>query len=77
MEFVHALPIGAGLAPACGFRVFLPLPGLALAAHHGNVAPDRGSGRLTADATRVLPLSIPDVARRARGRPLSDPESSP
>lgn len=31
MEIVYALLLGIGLAATCGSRVFLPLPGLALA----------------------------------------------
>lgn len=37
MEFVIALLVGIGLAAACGFRVFLPLFGLSLAAYFAGI----------------------------------------
>lgn len=53
MEIVYALLIGIGLAAASGFRVFLPLLGLALAARFGGVAPGEDFGWLLADAALV------------------------
>lgn len=38
METVLALCIGLGLSAACGFRVFVPLFGLSMAAHTGHVS---------------------------------------
>lgn len=38
METVLALCIGLGLSAACGFRVFVPMLGLSLAAHAGHVS---------------------------------------
>ncbi len=38
METVIALCIGLGLSAACGFRVFIPMFGLSLAAHAGHVS---------------------------------------
>ncbi|MBI1842680.1 MAG: DUF4126 domain-containing protein [Verrucomicrobia bacterium] len=38
METLLALCIGLGLSAACGFRVFVPLLGLSIAAHAGHVA---------------------------------------
>ncbi|MBM3846931.1 MAG: DUF4126 domain-containing protein [Verrucomicrobia bacterium] len=37
METLLSLCIGLGLSAACGFRVFIPLLGLSLAAHAGHV----------------------------------------
>jgi hypothetical protein len=37
MEFILALAIGIGLSAACGFRVFVPLLGLGIAANAGFV----------------------------------------
>lgn len=34
-ELVHALLVGIGLSAACGFRVFVPLLGVSIAAHGG------------------------------------------
>jgi len=42
MEFVMALFIGIGLSATCGFRVFVPLLGLSIAAHVGQM--DLASG---------------------------------
>ncbi|MFZ5723769.1 MAG: DUF4126 domain-containing protein [Pseudomonadota bacterium] len=53
MDLVYALLIGIGLAAACGFRVFLPLLGLALAARFGNVTPGEDFGWLLTDAALV------------------------
>ncbi len=38
METLLALCIGLGLSAACGFRVFIPLFGLSLAAHSGHLS---------------------------------------
>ncbi len=35
LEFVPAILVGIGLSAACGFRVFVPLLGLSIAAHTG------------------------------------------
>ncbi|MFP5441807.1 MAG: DUF4126 domain-containing protein [Gammaproteobacteria bacterium] len=53
MEIVYALLIGIGLAAASGFRVFLPLLGLALAARFGGVTPGEDFGWLLTDAALV------------------------
>jgi hypothetical protein len=37
MEFMMALFLGIGLSATCGFRVFLPLLGLSIAAHAGHL----------------------------------------
>ena len=37
MDFVLSVCLGIGLAAACGFRVFVPLLGLSIAAHGGHV----------------------------------------
>jgi hypothetical protein len=38
METILGLAVGIGLSAACGFRVFVPLLGMSLAAHAGYVA---------------------------------------
>ncbi|HAM73320.1 MAG TPA: DUF4126 domain-containing protein [Verrucomicrobiales bacterium] len=38
METILALCIGLGLSAACGFRIFVPMLGLSLAAHTGHVS---------------------------------------
>lgn len=50
MEFLYALLIGTGVAAASGFRVFLPLFGLALAGRFGGVELDADFAWLTGDA---------------------------
>jgi hypothetical protein len=37
MDFVLSLSLGIGLAAACGFRVFVPLLGISVAAHAGHL----------------------------------------
>jgi hypothetical protein len=44
MEFVMALFIGIGLSATCGFRVFVPLLGLSIAAHVGQMELAHGFG---------------------------------
>lgn len=60
MEILYALLIGIGVAAASGFRVFLPLFGLALAGRFGGVTLGEdfawlvGNGALAALATAML-----------------------
>jgi len=44
MEFVMALFLGIGLSATCGFRVFVPLLGLGIAAHAGQIDLAHGFG---------------------------------
>lgn len=53
MDIVYALLIGVGLAAASGFRVFLPLFGLALAGRFGGVTLGDDFGWLVGDAALV------------------------
>ncbi|MFZ5756912.1 MAG: DUF4126 domain-containing protein [Pseudomonadota bacterium] len=53
MEIVYALLIGIGIAAASGFRVFLPLLGLALAARFGGITLGEDFGWLVSDAALV------------------------
>ena len=53
MDIIYALLIGIGLAAASGFRVFLPLLGLALAARFGGVEIGADFGWLLGDAALV------------------------
>ena len=46
MEFVMALFLGIGLSATCGFRVFVPLLGLSIAAHVGGLDLAHGFGWL-------------------------------
>jgi len=42
METILGLAVGIGLSAACGFRVFIPLLGLSIAAQSGYVTPAHG-----------------------------------
>ncbi len=46
MEFVMALFLGIGLSATCGFRIFVPLLGLSIAAHAGQLDLAYGFGWL-------------------------------
>ena len=64
MQDLLALFIGVGLAAACGFRVFVPLLGISLAAASGHLELAEGFGWL-ADPVTVAALVIGTVLEMA------------
>lgn len=72
MEIVYALLIGIGLAAACGFRVFLPMLGLALAARFGGVTLDPAFGWLLTDAALLALATAAVLEIAAYYLPLLD-----